>query len=389
MLVDLHAHYPMRVVNRVDPGTPARLARKRLSRAGSRGGRLRAFLLRVLALFINHRFPWSGYRITPEGVRAGGVGVMLSVLTRPLDEFDLTTPYGWHPQAQYFQALLQDIKEVEAELLPHEPDLRLVRDRAGLEGAILDGATAVVHCLEGGFSLGDRPEEIKRNVAELAGLGVVYITLAHLLYRQLATNSNAIPFLSARQYDRFFPQPEGEGLTERGIAAVRAMVDNGVVIDISHMRKDALDETFALLDELDPGGRVPVLASHVGFRFGEQEYMLDEPTLRKIKRRNGLVGLILAQHQLMDGDEMKKPKSFEDSRRVIFKHIDEIARITGGFEHVAIGTDFDGFIKPTMSGLEAMGDLQRLEQALDERYGADAALIKSENALRLLRQVMR
>jgi microsomal dipeptidase-like Zn-dependent dipeptidase len=389
VLVDLHAHYPMRVVNRVNPGTPARLARRRLARAGSRGGWFRALLLRVLSLFFNHRFPWSGYRVTPEGVRAGGVGVMLSVLTRPLDEFDLGKPYAWNPQAGYYTALLDDMEAVESDLREHGPELRLVRDRAGLDRAIGDGATAVAHCLEGGFSLGDRPADIERHVAELADRGVVYITLAHLIYRQMATNTNAIPFLSAADYDKFFPQPEGEGLTERGVAAIRAMVANRVMLDLSHMRQDALDETFALLDALDPDRAQPVLASHAGFRFGEQEYMLDEPTILQVKRRNGVVGLILAQHQLMDGDDHEKTTSFEDSCRVIFKHVDRIAEITEGYEHVAIGTDFDGFIKPTMTGLEGMKDLGSLERALDERYEADAALIKSENALRVLRQAMR
>ncbi len=37
---------------------------------------------------------------------------------------------------------------------------------------------------------------------------------------------------------------------------------------------------------------------------------------------------------------------------MICSHIDKIAEITGGYEHVALGTDFDGFIKPTMGGLE-------------------------------------
>jgi microsomal dipeptidase-like Zn-dependent dipeptidase len=73
---------------------------------------------------------------------------------------------------------------------------------------------------------------------------------------------------------------------------------------------------------------------------------------------------------------------------VICKHIDKVAEITGSHEHVAIGTDFDGFIKPTMAGLEDMGDLKRLELALRERYdAADVDLMTSGNALRVLRSV--
>jgi microsomal dipeptidase-like Zn-dependent dipeptidase len=99
-----------------------------------------------------------------------------------------------------------------------------------------------------------------------------------------------------------------------------------------------------------------------------------------------LIGLILAQHQLNDGIR-KKTASFDESRAVLFAHIDKIAAITGGYRHLAIGTDFDGFIKPTLSGLEGMGDLAKLEQALEDGYGENARLIASENVLRVLRQL--
>src|SRR5215207_8598272 len=112
------------------------------------------------------------------------------------------------------------------------------------------------------------------------------------------------------------------------------------------MRPDAVAETFALLDELDRDRTVPVISSHAGYRFGGQEYMHDEETVRQIQRRDGVIGLIMAQHQLNDGVRKKRAKSLPESLEVIRRHIDEIARITGSHRHVAIGSDFDGFIKP-------------------------------------------
>jgi microsomal dipeptidase-like Zn-dependent dipeptidase len=388
MLSDLHAHYPMRVIGDVTPATTLRELRRLRGRPNMRE-RLRALVLLGASTFFSHRNPFAGYRVTVEGMRAGDVGVVLSVLTRPFDEAALGLPYGSPPQAGYFHGLLTDLEAVEREVAGHDRDvIRAVHGRDELEQALADGATALVHCVEGGFSLGDGVEEVERSVAELARRGVVYITLAHLLYRQVATNSSAFPFLSDRQYRVVFPQPEGVGLTERGRAALRAMVRNRVLLDISHMRQDALTEMFALLDdELDPRCETPVLATHVGFRFGEQEYMLDEPTILEIKRRDGLVGLILAQHQLNDGLRDSETESFEDSLAVLFSHIDRIAAITGGFRHIAIGTDFDGFIKPTLTGLAGIADLTRLERALEERYPEQAKLIGSENVLRVLRQV--
>jgi membrane dipeptidase len=154
------------------------------------------------------------------------------------------------------------------------------------------------------------------------------------------------------------------------------------------MRTDAIEETFRLLDdELDPQCEMPVVATHAGYRFGKQEYMLDEHTVLQIKRRNGVIGLIMAQHQLNDGIR-RRTRSFEESFDVIRRHIDKIAEITGSHRHVAFGTDFDGFIKPTMAGLENEADMKRLEQELRNHYGDDdAELITSQNAIRVLRQL--
>lgn len=222
----------------------------------------------------------------------------------------------------------------------------------------------------------------------LARRGVAYITLAHLFFRQVAANAPALPFLADPLYDVVFPQEKGAALTERGEAAVRAMVEHGVIVDISHMRADAIEETFALLDELDPSGEVPVISSHAGYRFGGQRYMHDEATVRQIARRDGVVGLIFAQHQLNDGVR-KESKTLAESVEVIRRHLDELARITGGHRHVALGTDFDGFIKPTMGGIEDMRALEDVERELHRLYPNDATAIGFENALRVLRATWR
>jgi microsomal dipeptidase-like Zn-dependent dipeptidase len=103
-----------------------------------------------------------------------------------------------------------------------------------------------------------------------------------------------------------------------------------------------------------------------------------------------VIGLILAQHQLNDGVRKGRTKTFEESLDVICRHVDRIAEITGGHRHSAIGSDFDGFIKPTMGGLESMADLRRLDAALRHRYGdRDGEAIASGNVLRLLRHYWR
>lgn len=389
-MADLHAHYPMRVVGDVTPETAVEAMRK-ARRRPRLSDKLRALALRIASTLFSHTDPFSGYRITPSRLREGGVGVAFSVLYRPTEELDPAENFTSPPKSSYFAALLRDLETVEEEVATHDwSDIRLVHDRAELDDCVADEATALVHCVEGGFHLGGRVEEIEDHVAELARRGVGYITVAHLFFRGVATAAPALPFLKDSVYRRLFPQRAGEGLTELGIAAVKAMVRHRLLVDLSHMGDDSIAETLRVLDEVDADRLVPVVSTHAGFRFGEQEYMHDEAAIRGIAERDGVVGLIMAQHQLLDGLGDDPPRDFDESFEVIRRHIDRLAQITGSHRHVALGTDFDGFVKPTMTGLQNMGDLKRLEEALIGAYGAEVAeQITSGNTLRVLRKLWR
>jgi microsomal dipeptidase-like Zn-dependent dipeptidase len=68
------------------------------------------------------------------------------------------------------------------------------------------------------------------------------------------------------------------------------------------------------------------------------------------------------------------------------RHIDKIKELTGTYEHIAIGSDLDGYIKPSLPGLEHQGRMADLQQALEARYGNTVAeQISSGNALHVLR----
>lgn len=383
VIADLHSHYPMHLV----PGGPdaARLVRSPRARRRLLD-RIRALIVGLASRFANYETPESGPRVTVPLLEAGGVRVVLSVLYSPFDEFDLALPYGAPPTGEYAGSVVRQLELVERDVERNFADrVAIVRDPRELDAALAAGRIALVHCVEGGFHLGGTRDEVERAVERLARRGVAYITLAHLVWRSVATNANAIPFLPAPLYRLLFPQPR-VGLTELGRAAVRAMVRHGVLVDVSHMSARALDDTFALLDELDPERSVPVLASHSAYRFGGDRYNLDETTVERIAARDGVIGLLLAEHQLTDGVRLRRTSGLADSLEVVFRHLDRIREIAGSHRHAAVGSDLDGFIKPTLAGLEDAGTLAALEPALAERYGdADAELIASGNALRLLR----
>jgi microsomal dipeptidase-like Zn-dependent dipeptidase len=384
VIADLHCHYPMHVMMD-DP--KARLEHAMRVRGRPFGDKLRALVLRIASALFSDRSHWSGERVNVEFLQQGNARLVFSVLHSPFSEYDLGEKYGSPPLSGYFADLLEQIDQVESELETHgDSVITVVNDTAKLDAALAGGAIAVVHCLEGGVDLGPSEQEIRDNVATLKERGVVYITLAHLFYRQVATNTPAIPFLRDSVYNWIFRQPKGGGLTDRGRVAVEAMIDNGIVVDLAHMRGDAIAEAFQILDEKAPG--MPVINSHAGYRCGKQEYMLDDATIERIAARRGVIGLILAQHQLNDGIRKKETKTFDESFEVIKKHVDKIRKVVGSHECTGIGTDFDGFIKPTMGGLETMADLTRLESALKAEYGAaDAERMTFGNAERVLRQL--
>lgn len=348
--------------------------------------RIRALVVGLASRFANYESFESGPRVTMPLLRAGDVRVVLSVLYSPFDEFDLDLQYGSAPLGRYLKTVLRQLETVERDVAEHFGDEAVVvRDPGELDDALARDRIALIHCVEGGFHLGGTPQEVERGVGELARRGVAYITLAHLVWRSVATGANAIPFLPSPLYRLLFPQPR-VGLTELGTAAVRAMVRHGVLVDVTHMSPRALEDTFAVLEELDPDRSVPVLASHGAYRFGRDRYNLSADTVERIAERDGVIGLLLAEHQAADGLRWRRTRTLEDSLEIVFAHLDRIREITGSHRHSAIGSDLDGFIKPTLAGLGDARRLGALPRALAERYGAgDGELIASGNALRLLR----
>ncbi|HXI64859.1 MAG TPA: membrane dipeptidase [Gemmatimonadales bacterium] len=478
MIVDLHAHYAMHLVEELHPH-PLRALRSALSPASDalvkklgallsaeeqlqydrhRRRRRRRAILRSLFSWINatfnYRSPASGPGVTLELMKKGGVGVVLSPLLDPFNEFGSLPGWilawallaaaavllavfavvahsviylllaalalvlallvvavlailnwraslsgsaldelpGSPPREEYFQDLLFQLESVEQDILALSAWARVAHNYNELTKARKARKIAVIHAVEGGFQLGASEQTIQRHVALLAQRGVAYVTLAHLLYRRIATNAPAIPILSDGIYNILAPQPS-EGLTELGEAAIRAMFCNGILIDVTHMSEPAITATLCLLEELEEkyavATPVPVLATHIACRFGTYEYNLSDDTIREIGKRNGLMGVIFCDHWMHDGPSRRNPRGERETFERLKENIDRIARLISSHKCTAIGSDLDGFIKPMLRGLEDMAGMSNLENWLRTEYPADADLILSGNALRVLKSAWR
>lgn len=376
MIVDLHSHYPMHLVARdngdlppVDPSAPT--------------DALQAFILHLANKIANYQAKGDSAAVTIDSLTASKVGVALSMLYAPFDEMDFSLSYGSAPRPIYFEHLKEQLALVESSLKGHESAIVVAHNPAELAAA--GNRVALIHAVEGGFHLGSDPATIKQNVAELAQLGVAYITPAHLFWRQVATNAPALPFMSDDVYHFVFCEPE-EGLTDLGKALVGAMAANGIFIDLTHMSEASIADTFTVLDALPAAQRDYVMATHSCCRLGKHEYSISDDNIRRVAQHDGVIGLIVCSHLMCDGLPGPVPSNFDESVAVMGAHIDHIASVTGSYDHIAIGSDQDGFIKPALHGLETPSGISNLEAAFTNRYksGDIAAKICSGNAMRLL-----
>jgi len=378
MIVDLHSHYPLHLL----AGDPATLDVMLSTSRTSFRDKIRALVLRLANAVGN--YPGSGAQpaVTIASLKNSNVRVALSMLYAPFDEMDLEERYGAPPLPRYFPDLLRHITMVEESIAGHENEVAVAHNPAELKAALAANKVVLIHAVEGGFHLGHTEDTVRANVEALAARGVAYITVAHLFWRRIATNAPGVPFLADWVYSTIFPQPSS-GLDPLGRAMIRAMVANRILVDVTHMSARSIDDTLKLLDEIDPQGSVPLIATHSACKFDGPQYNISDKHIEAIARRHGVVGLIACEHWMANG--FKKPKSFADTVDIMCRHIDRIQQAAGSHEVAAIGSDQDGFIKPTLPGLETPGGYKPLEAALVTRYGEQAAgEICSGNALRVL-----
>jgi microsomal dipeptidase-like Zn-dependent dipeptidase len=243
------------------------------------------------------------------------------------------------------------------------------------------GKTAIVHTVEGGHVLGagleadDLTGRLAR-VDELADWGVASLTLAHLFPNELAGHANAIPPKPKIPFCNLNADVDPDrGLEEKGRAVVERMVERRIVHDVSHCTPVARRNVYEVV-----ANRIPVIASHVGVQSMNPElYNLDEADVRAIADSGGVVGVIFMPYWL---DESHPGPGLD----AIWRTMQTLREWSGTWEHVAIGTDFDGFTDPP-DDCKSEAELPRIQEVLDRNgvSSEDAEAVLGGNARRVLR----
>ena len=374
MIVDLHAHYPMHLNQ----------THEQAGQHDTPGDLVRGIALAAVNALMN-----APMVVTVENLRAGQVMIALSVLYLPFDEIDLGQEYGAPPLPRYYPDLKALLLAVEAEINARPAkDARIAKCQDDLRAAAAANQVALIHAVEGGFHMGAEEPLIRANVKDLAELGVAYITLAHLFFRKVTTNAPAIPLLTDDLYNTFCPQPGG-GVQPIGRVLIDEMVKQRILIDLTHMSRASITSTLCILDGIDKNcpakKKVPVLASHGACALhGAAEYNMTPDQILGVSKRGGVIGLIACEHWMAMGQ--KKPGDFNESMALLFSHIDQIHAVTGSYDNIGIGSDMDGFIRPSLQGFDGPPVYREVAKRLIDKYQRPAAdAICSGNAMRVLK----
>lgn len=163
------------------------------------------------------------------------------------------------------------------------------------------------------------------------------------------------------------------GLTDVGKQLARRIYQRGALVDVSHCSDAAFDDVAAIAAEHG----APIVATHSNARkLAPSPRNLTDAQLKAVAKSGGVVGLNLHAPFVAKGNEA----TIAD----VVAQVEHMAAVAG-IDHVAVGSDFDGGIKPA-KGMEDPARFVDLARALRKRGMAEGDVLKvfSLNALRVL-----
>ncbi len=168
------------------------------------------------------------------------------------------------------------------------------------------------------------------------------------------------------------------GLTEKGITFLEEMERLGMIVDISHLNDDGIDDVFYYTKK-------PLVASHSNCRaIAPHLRNLTDEHIKKLAERGGVAGLNYYIEFLAEGRTgQNRVSGIED----ILRHLRHMKKV-GGIDVIGLGSDFDGFDNP-VEFQDASG-MQLLAQAM-EKDGFTTGEIEKVfygNVLRVYRELL-
>ncbi|MFB6344623.1 MAG: dipeptidase [bacterium] len=274
-----------------------------------------------------------------------------------------------------YQRLTEMMDYLDKQVAGRRDGVELVETPGRLSELLETDKLILLHAVEGGHVLEGNLE----NLNKLADRGVVSLTLTHFFPNDIGRNVDSIPdsffFKKFSNYESEFNNVEP--LTEFGKDVLTRMQSLGMLPDITHT---APEGRKAIYNHVPSG--FPLVATHVGLHELCPDPMnLTDDELVELANRNGAVGLIFFKYFL---DRRESSDIFE----ALWKSIKHIHDVTGSWDHIMVGTDFDGFTSPSPE-LQHAGDFPAFTKMLLDRGLSHEAIRKilGGNAIRIIKQV--
>jgi len=260
--------------------------------------------------------------------------------------------------------------------------------------------------MENAYPLGNSVEDVPM----WAKRGVRYMGITHMGHNQFGDSSNP-------SYARGDKKEKWGGLSPLGKELIKALNDNGIIVDVSHAAKSTMMQAVAL-------SKVPVIASHSGIMgVAENVRNLDDEQLKALAAKGGVVQIVAYGGYLKNKTpeqkafEMKVRKemgleddmaflSMDEKTERIFDekmtaakdlappanisdlvdHIDYTVKLIG-VDHVGIASDFDGGGK--IPGWMDPSETMNITRELVKRGYSEADIDKilGGNVMRVLGEV--
>ena len=221
-----------------------------------------------------------------------------------------------------------------------------------------EGKLALAPGVEGAHMLNGRIER----VADLAELGVAYLTLTHF-----SANSAATPSMGRGANER-------QGLTAFGRRLVAELNDHGVAVDLAHLNTPGVLDACRVT-------QAPVLCTHTGVKgVWDHARNISDDEIDAIAATGGVIGIIFAPIFLAG--------NLRADSEVALDHLHYVADRVG-VDHVALGSDYDGWLPTILSDHRDCRDIHRVIEGLEGRgfTSDDVEKIVAGNALRVFREV--
>ncbi len=270
-------------------------------------------------------------------------------------ELDATITVAYIPQStppsEATHRALEVLNRFVGDVAKHPDRMVVVRSVEELIGAKSRGLRSVMLGVENGLAIGDDLS----NIDLFREMGVVYITLCH-------NGDNAVCDSAAGEH-RY------GGVSEFGREVISKMNDLGITVDVSHSSEAATMEAIEL-------SRQPVIASHSSCKgVCDHRRNLSDEAIRAIADRGGVVQICGYGGFLCSGREA----TIHD----IVANIEYAVGLVG-YDHVGVGSDFDG--DGGVMGFDGANEFLCLTVELLRRGHAevDVAKIMGGNILRVL-----